>query len=161
MGRRRPTSAGAFDAGPGTKDRAYAESTTVAVAIAVAATAAAAAAAITAAIFGDHIAAQPISAAAVVTGHAAHLAPARFRPQSAVAVATAEAAARRRPRGWSTSRHYAVPGAVHTDPGLLQWYRRVLRGRLRPMLQEAFPGRFGGARCNGSNDGARDGNGEG
>ena len=58
-----------------------------------------------------------------------------------MAINWAEAEAKARTDGWTTSRHYAVPTTdipVHEIPPLLDWFNQVLRDRLRPLLSLQF-----------------------
>ena len=53
----------------------------------------------------------------------------------------AEEAAKERPGGWTTSRHYAVPTTdlpVHEIPKLLDFFNDVLANRLRPLMAQQF-----------------------
>jgi hypothetical protein len=57
------------------------------------------------------------------------------------AVQWAEAAAKKRPEGWTTTRHYAVPTTdlpVHEVPCLLEFFNEVLTNRLRPLMAKQF-----------------------
>ncbi len=57
------------------------------------------------------------------------------------AIEWAEAAAKVRKGGWTTSRHYAVPTTdmpLHDIPPLLNWFNEVLKNRLRPLLAIQF-----------------------
>lgn len=57
------------------------------------------------------------------------------------AITWAEATAKVRPGGWTTSRHYAVPTTdmpLHDIPPLLDWFNGVLENRLRPLLAMQF-----------------------
>lgn len=57
------------------------------------------------------------------------------------AIQWAEAAAKSRRDGWTTSRHYDVPTTdipLHEIPPLLEWFNGVLGSRLRPLLAMQF-----------------------
>ena len=57
------------------------------------------------------------------------------------AIQWAEDAAKERPEGWTTSRHYAVPTTdlpVHEIPKLLDFFNNILANRLRPLMARQF-----------------------
>ena len=57
------------------------------------------------------------------------------------AIQWAENAAKDRPGGWTTTRHYAVPTTdlpVHEIPQLLEFFSMILANRLRPLMAHQF-----------------------